>query len=144
MITELTAAGIDPFDEGVYRAILARHTAAPQNSPPNSATPRIGSPARWTGCATTGWSAGSPGTRRRYAAIEPRAAMEALIRASTAELDQGQERGDQLALLFAGAHGRRHRRVEIVTGSEALGRWFVRCSSRPARRSSPSTGRRTR
>ncbi|MEV0458592.1 helix-turn-helix domain-containing protein [Catellatospora methionotrophica] len=125
MPSDLTPAGVDPFDEAVYRAILVRHTAAP------------GELAEELGCSSDrvaraldrlrdhGLVGRLAGNRRRYAAIEPQAAVAALVRARSAELDQVQAAAGQLALLFAAANSGTGEEIEIVTGSEALGRWFV-------------------
>ncbi|MDG4862340.1 hypothetical protein P8605_29770, partial [Streptomyces sp. T-3] len=66
------------------------------------------------------------GGRRRYAAIEPGAAVEALVRSRTAELDNVRAAAGELSRLFAAARQGGSEEVEILTGSEALGRWFVR------------------
>ncbi|MCP3817268.1 hypothetical protein NLX86_03670 [Streptomyces sp. A3M-1-3] len=65
-------------------------------------------------------------TRRRYAAIEPQHAVETLIRTRTAELDQVRAASAELSRLFAATQDGGSDEVEIIRGSEALGRWFVR------------------
>jgi DNA-binding CsgD family transcriptional regulator/DNA-binding MarR family transcriptional regulator len=126
VITELTAAGIDPFDESVYRAILVRHTARPAELAAEFgySSERIGR--ALDRLRDQGLVGRLAGPRRRYAAIEPRAAMEALIRARTVELDRVRSAATELSLLFNAAQEGATDDVEITTGSEALGRWFVR------------------
>jgi DNA-binding CsgD family transcriptional regulator/DNA-binding MarR family transcriptional regulator len=124
--TELTAAGIDPFDETVYRAVLTRHAATP-----GELAGALGCSAERAGRALDrlrdrGLVGRLSGQRRRYAAIDPRTALEALVRSRTAELEQVRSAASGLSRLFAGAHQGGAEEVEIATGSEALGRWFVR------------------
>ncbi|WP_229703834.1 helix-turn-helix domain-containing protein [Streptomyces albiflavescens] len=125
MATELTAAGIDPFDESVYRAVLTRHTARPAELAADLAT----SPERIVRALDRlrdhGLVGRLAGPRRRYAAVEPRAAVEALVRARTVELDRVRSAATELSLLFAAAQEGATDEVEIATGSDALGRWFV-------------------
>jgi DNA-binding Lrp family transcriptional regulator len=126
MTTELTAAGIDPFDESVYRTVLSRHTAIPAELAADlGCSPEriVRALDRLRDHGLVGRLAGS---RRRYAAIEPRAAVEALVRARTVELDRVRSAAAELSLLFAAAQEGVTDEVEVATGSEALGRWFVR------------------
>ncbi|SFY40374.1 LuxR C-terminal-related transcriptional regulator [Streptomyces atratus] len=125
---ELTAAGIDPFDESVYRAVLTRRTAAPAEL-----TADLGCSAERIARALDrlrdhGLVGRLAGTRRRYAAIEPGAAVEALVRARSNELERVRSAAGELSRLFAAARtgASDEDEVEITTGSEALGRWFVR------------------
>lgn len=125
MAGELTAAGIDPFDETVYRAVLARHAASPAELGAAlhcSAERAARALDRLRDQGLVGRLAGS---RRRYAAIEPQAALEILVRTRMSELDQVRSAAAELSQLFAGAQQDSADEVEIHTGSEALGRWFV-------------------
>jgi hypothetical protein len=122
----LAPAGVDPFDEAVYRAILVRHSAAPAEL-----ADELGHSADRIGRALDrlrehGLVGRMSGTRRRYAAIEPQGAVSALIRARSAELDRVRAAAEDLSSLFARAQTSSASAVEIVNGSEALGRWFVR------------------
>ncbi|MFD4691256.1 helix-turn-helix domain-containing protein [Streptomyces sp. NPDC058463] len=125
-MSQLTAAGIEPFDESVYRAILVRHTAGPADIAAD-----LGSTPERTGRALdrlrdNGLVGRLSGTRRRYAAIDPNGAVDALVRARTAELDGVRSAAGELSRLFATARQGSSEQVEVVDGSEALGRWFVR------------------
>ncbi|MBB5870389.1 DNA-binding MarR family transcriptional regulator/DNA-binding CsgD family transcriptional regulator [Allocatelliglobosispora scoriae] len=126
MTSELTAAGVDPFDETVYRAVLSRRQAAPAELAADLGhTPDrvVRALDRLENHGLVGRLAGS---RRRYAAIEPQAALGALIRNRAAELDRVRGAADELSRLFASAQAGVSDEVEIAIGSEALGRWFVR------------------
>ncbi|MBC9714376.1 hypothetical protein H9Y04_17595 [Streptomyces sp. TRM66268-LWL] len=123
---QLTAAGVDPFDERVYREVLVRHTAAPTElADPLGCSPDRAARAldRLRELGLVGRLSGG---RRRYAAIEPGAAIEALVRSRTAELDTVREAAGELSRLFDAAKSGGTEEVEVLTGSEALGRWFVR------------------
>ncbi|CAM5352871.1 hypothetical protein STANM309S_03705 [Streptomyces tanashiensis] len=74
MTNDLTAAGIDPFDESVYRAVLTRRTAAPAELAADLGCSPSAPPGRWTGCTTTAWSGGSRGAAAgtRRSSREPR------------------------------------------------------------------------
>jgi len=126
MAAALTPAGVDPFDEEVYRAILAR----PSGTPAELAAD-LGHSADRVGRALDrlyrhGLVGRLSGARRRYAAIEPNTAVGALIRARAEELDQVAEATAELSRMFAAAKASEAEEVEILTGREALGRWFVR------------------
>ena len=125
MSSELTAAGVDPFDEAVYRAILTRPSASP-----TELAAELGHTADRIARALDrlrehGLVGRLSGARRRYAAIEPRAAVTALVRTRSSELDQVQAAAARLSALFAAARSGTGDQIEIVDGSEALGRWFV-------------------
>ncbi|MFF7153933.1 hypothetical protein [Streptomyces sp. NPDC008139] len=66
------------------------------------------------------------GARRRYAEIEPQHAVETLVRARTVELDRVRVASAELSRLFAATQHGHAAEAEIIHGSEALGRWFVR------------------
>jgi DNA-binding CsgD family transcriptional regulator/DNA-binding MarR family transcriptional regulator len=126
MPRELTAAGIDPFDESVYRAILVRHTASPADLAAD-----LGCSCDRAGRALDrlrehGLVGRLSGSRRRYAAIEPGAALEALVRSRTTELDGVRAAAGELSRLFTAAEHGGSEQVEVITGGEELGRRFVR------------------
>ncbi|NGN63936.1 hypothetical protein G5C51_08470, partial [Streptomyces sp. A7024] len=127
MTGDLAAVGIDPFDEAVYRAVLARNSAAPAELADEldcSADRAARALSRLHDAGLVGRLAGA---RRRYAAIEPQAAVEALVRARAGELDRVRQAAAELSRVFDAAHsGGLTEEVEFVTGREALGRWFVR------------------
>lgn len=123
---DLAAVGIDRFDETVYRALLARHAAVPADLAVelDCSADRVGRAlARLHDRGLVGRMAGA---RRRYAAIEPQHAVETLVRARTAELDRVRVASAELSRLFAATQHGDAEEVEIIHGSEALGRWFVR------------------
>lgn len=123
---ELAAAGVDSFDEMVYRAILTRDSAAPAEL----AAELRHNPERISRALDRlrehGLVGRLSGTRRRYAAIEPQAAIGALVRARAAELERARIAIGAFSELFAAAKAGGTDQVEVVRGSEALGRWFVR------------------
>ncbi|NUR70183.1 MAG: hypothetical protein HOU81_05145 [Hamadaea sp.] len=125
MSGELTAAGVDPFDEEVYRAILARHQASPADLAADLGHSADRIARALDRLREQGLVGRLAGARRRYAAIEPQAAVTALVRTRAAELDQVQAAAARLSALFASAHSGRGEEIEIADGSEALGRWFV-------------------
>ncbi|MFE5296829.1 helix-turn-helix domain-containing protein [Streptomyces sp. NPDC056632] len=128
MTNELTAAGIDPFDESVYRAVLTRRTAAPSELAADLGCSPLRAARALDRLHDHGLVGRLAGVRRRYAAIEPGAAVESLVRTRTAELDRVRSAAGELSRLFAAAQAGTagEDEVEIATGREALGRWFVR------------------
>ncbi|MFC8127458.1 helix-turn-helix domain-containing protein [Streptomyces sp. NPDC057302] len=126
MTHELAAVGIDAFDEDVYRALLSRHAAVPGQLAAELGT----SPTRVTRALVRlhdrGLVGRLSGHRLRYAAIDPHHAVDALIRTHSNELDRVRSAATGLARLFEAAQHGDAEEVEIVQGSEALGRWFVR------------------
>lgn len=126
MSQELAAVGIDAFDEQVYRALLARQAAAPAEL-----AGELGASSERVARALDrmhdrGLVGRLSGPRRRYAAIDPQHAVEALIQERTMELGRVRSAAGELAGLFEAARRGDAKEVEIVSGREALGRWFVR------------------
>ncbi|MFI5761332.1 helix-turn-helix domain-containing protein [Streptomyces sp. NPDC051563] len=126
MSQELAAVGIDAFDEQVYRALLARQAAAPAEL-----AGELGAGAERVARALDrmhdrGLVGRLSGPRRRYAAIDPQHAVEALIQERTVALGRVRSAAGELAGLFEAARRGDAKEVEIVSGREALGRWFVR------------------
>jgi predicted transcriptional regulator len=122
---ELAAVGVDGFEEQVYRALLTRDAAVPAEiagevgSSPDRVRRALD---RLHDLGLVGRLHGS---RRRYAAIDPRSAVETLVQTRNAELTRVREAATDLYRVFDTVRHRDDRDVEIVTGSEALGRWFV-------------------
>lgn len=126
--SSLAALGVDPLDEQVYRALLTCADATPaalaaQLSTPEAKVNRAFGRLRALGLVTR-----MSGRRRRYTAVDPEAAVEALVRERSAELERA--RGSVLALssMF---HAARRRAgggstIELLNGPEEQGRWFVR------------------
>jgi DNA-binding MarR family transcriptional regulator/DNA-binding CsgD family transcriptional regulator len=126
MASLLRAAGVDPFDESVYRSVLARHTAVPSD-----VADELGcSPERVVRALDRlrehGLIARRNGRHRRYAAVDPQVAVEALVRTRANELDQIRTAVGELSQLFVAARADGAEQIEIVHGSDALLRWFVR------------------
>lgn len=124
----LAPVGITAFDERVYRALLARPDATPaavaeQLGAPPDRVDRAFARLRSDGLVTR-----MAGRRRRYTAVDPEAAVEALVRDRAGELEQVRSSVLALSSVF---HAVRRRgggggTVEILNGPEELGRWFVR------------------
>lgn len=126
MSQELAAVGIDAFDEQVYRALLARQAAAPTELASELGTSSERVVRALDRLHDRGLVGRLSGPRRRYAAIDPQHAVEALIQERTAELGRVRSAAGELAGLFEAARRGDAKEVEIVSGREALGRWFVR------------------
>jgi DNA-binding CsgD family transcriptional regulator len=126
MTHQLAAIGIDPFDESVYRALLDRRAAVPVELAGELGSSRDRVTRALGRLHDRGLVGRLSGSRSRYAAIDPQHAVESLVRARTAELDGVRTAAADLALLFDAAQKGESEGVEIVQGSEALGRWFVR------------------
>ena len=127
--TALAGAGLSAADEAVYRAVLGRSVVTPSEV----ATLLGQRPDRVAASLDRLRAAGLvvrlAGHRRRYAATEPRSAIESLLTARRAELDRARDAIGELVELFAAAQsgGRAApESIEILTGREALGGWFVR------------------
>ncbi|MEV6104472.1 helix-turn-helix domain-containing protein [Streptomyces sp. NPDC051940] len=126
MSQELAPVGIDAFDEQVYRALLSRQAATPAELAGELGTSSERVVRALDRMHDRGLVGRMSGTRRRYAAIDPQPAVEALIQARTAELGRVRSAAAELARLFEAARRGEGEEVEIIAGREALGRWFVR------------------
>jgi DNA-binding CsgD family transcriptional regulator/DNA-binding MarR family transcriptional regulator len=124
----LAVLGVDGFDELVYRHLLT----LPEATPADLATSLGQRPDRVDRALNRlreyGLANRLSGRTRRYTATESEAAIGALVRAHTGELDRVRTTAAELNALF---HAARERAgtgdaVEIVSGREAVGRWFVR------------------
>ena len=124
----LAALGLSAFDETVYRALLCHADV----SPAELAAEIEASPTRvdrsLDRLRDLGLVSRLSGRRRRYTAADPEAAIEALIRNRTADLERVRSVTMELAAAFHAAQraGGRGDVVELVHGAEELGRWFVR------------------
>jgi hypothetical protein len=124
----LSAVGVPAYDERVYRALLAAGAATPtelaelSDSTPDRAD-RALHRLRQRGLVSR-----LSGRAKRYTAAEPDAAIEALVRARTAELDEVRATAVSLSSVF---HSTRYAQaltgtIEVLDGPQDLGRWFVR------------------
>jgi DNA-binding CsgD family transcriptional regulator/DNA-binding Lrp family transcriptional regulator len=122
---DLAPAGITPFDESVYRATVSRRVASPAEiaAELGHSTERVGR--SLDRLREQGLVGRLSGTRRRYAAIEPQTALDALVRARTGELEHVRLAAAELSRMFAAAREDGVEEVQIATGGDALARWFV-------------------
>ncbi|PZF84137.1 helix-turn-helix domain-containing protein [Jiangella anatolica] len=128
MTTELASVGLGPFDEDVYRELLTCADATP-----SALAARLGQPESRVDRAcgrlrALGLVVRMSGRRRRYTAVDPESALEALIRERAGELER--VRGSALALASLFHAARRQEgagsTIELLNGPEEQGRWFVR------------------
>ncbi len=126
--SSLAPVGLGPFDEEVYRALLTCVDATPA-----ALAERLGQPEGRVDSAcgrlrSLGLVIRMSGRRRRYTAVDPEAALEALVRERAGELDH--VRGSALALSSIFHAARRQAgdgsTIELLNGPEEQGRWFVR------------------
>lgn len=124
--TELAAAGVDPFDEAVYRQLLGRPTATPAElaSELGHSTERIAK--ALDRLRDAGLVGRMSGRRRSYSAVEPEAAINALVRERALELERVRIAAGSFAELFSATRDSGGDEVDIIPNREALGRWFVR------------------
>lgn len=126
--SSLTALGVDPFDEQVYRTLLTCADAAPATVAAKLSTAEAKVDRAFGRLRTLGLVTRMSGRRRRYTAVDPEAAVEALVRERSAELEQA--RGSVLALSSMFHAARRQAgagsTIELLNGPEEQGRWFVR------------------
>ncbi len=124
----LAPVGVSAFDEKVFRALLRCSDATPgqlaeQLHCAESRVDRAFSRLRSLGLATR-----MAGPRRRYTAVDPEAAVEALVRDRTSELEGVRSSVLALSSVFHAVRkqGGGGGAVEILNGPEELGGWFVR------------------
>ncbi|MFC7549324.1 TrmB family transcriptional regulator [Plantactinospora sp. GCM10030261] len=125
---DLAGVGVDAFDESVYRAVLVRGVVTPADlaSVLDERPGRV--VAALDRLRALGLVSRLAGRRRRYAANEPRAALELLMRQRMSELDGVRDIVETLhrAFAVARAENRSGDPVETIIGREALGGWFAR------------------
>lgn len=123
----MDAVGVEAFDESVYRALLEHGVAAPSQLAVElgSSTERV--------CRALvrlheqGLVGRLSGSRRRYASIDPRPAIDALLQAQATRLETLRATAAELSALFEQGGGTTSApEVEIITGGQALGQWFIR------------------
>jgi predicted transcriptional regulator len=124
----LTALGLSAFDESVYCSLLGHPDVAPAELAAGVGATAARVDRSLDRLRELGLVSRLSGRRRRYTAADPEAAIGALIRSRTADLERVRSVTVELAAQFhaaqrAGGHGDA---VELVHGSEQLGRWFVR------------------
>src|ERR1700754_2377253 len=122
----LGPVGLGAFDEEVYRTLLSCADATPatlaeQLGQPEGRVDRAFGRLRALGLVTR-----MSGRRRRYTAVDPEAALEALVRERSGELDQVRSSALALSSIF---HAVRRQEgggstVELLNGPEEQGRWF--------------------
>lgn len=122
----LASAGVLPFDESVYRAVITRHAADVSELALDLGASPSAVAAALSRLYDHGLVGRMAGDGSRYAATEPQTAVDSLIRARSLELERARSAAVELASLFAAAQASVADQVELISGREALGRWFVR------------------
>jgi predicted transcriptional regulator/DNA-binding CsgD family transcriptional regulator len=124
----LTALGLSEFDETVYRALLGHADISPAELAVEVEASSTRADRSLDRLRDLGLVSRLSGRRRRYTAADPEAAIEALIRNRTADLERVRSVTVELSAAFHAAQrgGGRGDVVELVHGAEELGRWFVR------------------
>ncbi|MGW0821641.1 helix-turn-helix domain-containing protein [Streptomyces sp. NPDC002845] len=126
MINQLSAAGVNPFDEAAYRVVLARRIAGPPDVAGELDCTRERAARSLDRLQEHGLIVRLAGRQRRYAAVDPHVAVEALVRSRAHELDQIRAAVGDLSRLFVAAQADGAEQIEVVYGSDALLGWFVR------------------
>lgn len=122
----LEGLGVGAFDERVYRLILELGTAVPSDlaSRLDSSVPRV--TRALVRLHDQGLIGRLAGTRLRYAALDPRTAVESLVRERMEGLQRIREAAAELAAVFEHRVSEAAAEVELVQGSQALGQSFIR------------------
>lgn len=128
VVTSLGAAGIGELDESVYRYVLAHGDVTPAALATALGIGTERAARSLDRLRTDGLLHRLGGRLRRYGPSEPRVAVEALLRARTAELDATRAAVDELTALFHNGQspGRDTDAIQVLHGADALGHWFVR------------------
>ncbi|MPZ95514.1 MAG: hypothetical protein GEU96_11560 [Propionibacteriales bacterium] len=124
----MAAVGVAPFDEQVYRALLGAADATPAELAAELGCAPDRVDRTFARLRALGLASRLSGRRRRYTAVEPDAALEALVRRRTAQLEHVRTTAIELSSVFHGVQRSTGRggTVELFDGPQALGRWFVR------------------
>ncbi|MCN9243740.1 hypothetical protein NGF19_23640 [Streptomyces sp. RY43-2] len=124
----LKAVGVPRFDERVYRTLLGHRDATPAELGRELGLPADRVDRALTRLRLQGLVSRLSGRRRRYTAIEPDAAVEALVRHRTTQLEAVRTTAVELSSLFHSVQrgDGRGGAVELLEGPQSLGRWFVR------------------
>jgi DNA-binding CsgD family transcriptional regulator len=124
----LRAVGVTGFDEDVYRTLLGHRDATPAElgAELGCAADRVDR--ALTRLRLQGLVSRLSGRRRRYTAVEPDAAVEALVRHRRTQLEAVRSTAMELSSLFHSVQrgDGRGGAVELLEGPQSLGRWFVR------------------
>lgn len=125
---DLAAIGLSAFGEQVYRALLAEPTVTPAELAEELQVAVADVEPELVALRAAGLASRLSGRPRRYTAVEPDAAIEALVRDRVAELEKVRSASMVLSAAFhavqrsavgSGA-------IEVLSGPSELGRWFVR------------------
>lgn len=125
---DLAAIGLSPLGERVYRTLLASSTISPAELAEELQVDVAEVDTQLATLRAAGLASRLSGRRRRYTAVEPDAAIEALVRDRAAELEKVRSTSMALSATFhavqrsavgSGA-------IEVLSGPSELGRWFVR------------------
>ncbi|GCE02530.1 helix-turn-helix domain-containing protein [Embleya hyalina] len=122
------AVGVAPFDERVYRTVLAGPPVTVRDlaERTGSGAERLQSAlARLRGHGLVSRLSGRP---TRWAAVSPTAALAALVRNAHADLGRVTETAAELEAVYRalGETARPGEGVEVLTSADELGRWFAR------------------
>lgn len=124
----LAAVGVGDFDEAVYRELLACADATPSGLADRLGIAEHRVAASLRRLRSHGLVTRMSGRRLRYTAVDPEAAVEALVRERTGELERVR---DSVLALSSRFHAVRRQQgsggtVELIDGPQEIGRWFVR------------------
>lgn len=125
---ELAPVGVTGYDERVYRSLLSRPASAPGDLARDIGSTRDRVDAALGRLRSLGLVSRLSGRARRYTAAEPDAALESLVRARSAELEQVRTSSMALSAIFHAAQQADGRggAIQLLEGPAELGRWFVR------------------
>ncbi len=124
----LATVGVSAFAESVYRALLEGRDASPAEIAERLDAPTNSVHRALARLRELGLVSRLSGRRLRYTAAAPETALETLVRGTSARLEEVRSVAVELASIFHnvarsdGSSGV----IEILDGTEELGRWFVR------------------
>jgi predicted transcriptional regulator/DNA-binding CsgD family transcriptional regulator len=124
----LAAVGVGGFDEEVYRELLTRADATPAALAEGLGSAEARVAAALVRLRSLGLVNRMSGRRLRYTAVDPEAAVEALVRHRAGELEQVR---DSVVALSSRYHAVRRQQgsggtIELIDGPLEIGRWFAR------------------